>query len=54
MCKQVSSNSFKNEMTNKLFPYKSFMYIHLNVCKQMSVKLLLGVSSWLKQRTVES
>ena len=35
--KQISSNSFKNEITNK-----SFMYINLNVNKQMTdVKLLL-------------
>ena len=31
MCKQISSNSFKNEITNKPFTYKSDMYIHLNV-----------------------
>ena len=48
MCKQISSNSFKNEITYKLFPYKSYMYIHLNVSKQMTdVKLLLFQSnSW--------
>ena len=33
--KQSISNSFKNEIINKLFTYKSYMYIHLNVCKQM-------------------
>ena len=26
VCKQISSNSFKNEITNKLFTYKSFVY----------------------------
>ena len=42
MCKQVSYNSFKNEITYKLFTYKSYMYIYLNVCKQMTdIKLLL-------------
>ena len=42
MCKQLNSNSFKNEIPNKLFTYKSYMYIHLNMCKQMTdVKLLL-------------
>ena len=33
MSKQISS--FKNEITYKLFTYKSYMYIHLNVRKQM-------------------
>ena len=33
--KKISFNSFKNEITNKLFTYKSYMYIHLNACKQM-------------------
>ena len=42
MCKQINSNSFKNVITCKLFTYKSYMYIHLNVCKQITdVKLLL-------------
>ena len=37
VCKQIISTSFKNEIT-----YKPYMYIHLNVCKQMTdVKLLL-------------
>ena len=40
--KQMSSNPFKNEITNKLLAYKSYRYIHLNVCKQTTgVKLLL-------------
>ena len=40
MCKQISSKSFKNEITYKLFTYK-YMYILLNVCKQMTdIKLL--------------
>ena len=30
MCKQISSNLFKNVIT-----YKSYMYIHLIVYKQM-------------------
>ena len=39
--KQITSNTFKNEITHKLYTYKSLMYIHLNRCKQMSdVKLL--------------
>ena len=42
MWKQINSNSFKNENTNKLFAYKSYMYIHLNGCERMTdVKLLL-------------
>ena len=42
MGKQISINSFKNEITYKLFPYKSYMYIHLKMYKQMTdVKLLL-------------
>ena len=44
--RQISSNLSKNETTNKLFTYKSYMYIHLNVCKQMAdVKLLLLLSN---------
>ena len=40
--KQISSNSFKNEITDKLFTYKSYMYIYLNVRKQMThIRLLL-------------
>ena len=40
-CKQMNSNSFYNEITNKLLTHKSGMYIHLNECKQMTdVKLL--------------
>ena len=44
----MSSNSFKNEITYKLFTHKSCMYINLNECKQMTdVKLLLLHSnSW--------
>ena len=42
VCKQINSNSFKNEITYKLLIYKAYMYIHLNVCIQMTdVKLLL-------------
>ena len=26
VCKQISYNLFKNEITNKLFTYKSYMY----------------------------
>ena len=33
---QISFNSFKNEITFKLFTFKSSMNIHLNVCKQMT------------------
>ena len=44
---QISSNSYKNEVTNNLFTYKLYMYIHLNVCKVMAdVKLLLLHSSF--------
>ena len=53
MCKQISSNAFKNEITNKLFTYKSYMYIHLNVCKQMTDgKLLLLYSNTWNHLTV--
>ena len=42
VCKQISFNSFKNEITYNLFIYKSYMYIILNVCKQMTdIKFLL-------------
>ena len=48
MCKQNSSDSFKNEINYKLFPYKLYMYIRLNVYKQMTdVKLLfLHSNTW--------
>ena len=42
VCKQISCNAFKNEITYKLFTDKSYKYIYLNVCKQITnVKLLL-------------
>ena len=37
VCKQINSNWFKNEITNKLISYKSYMHIYLNVYKQMTV-----------------
>ena len=48
MGKQISSSSFKNEIIDKLFTYKSCMYIHSNECKQMTnVKLLqLHSNTW--------
>ena len=48
MCKQISFNSFKNEIICKLFTKKSYMYIYLDVCKQMTdVKLLqLYSNTW--------
>ena len=33
MQKQISSNSFKSEITYQLSTYKLYMYILLNVCK---------------------
>ena len=33
MSKQIISNSFQNEITYKQLTYKSYMYIHLNVCQ---------------------
>ena len=33
MCKEISSNSYKNKITYKLFAYKSYIYNHLIVCK---------------------
>ena len=51
--KQISSNSFKNKFTYKLFTYKSYMYSHLNKCEQMTdVKLLLVHSSTWNYLTV--
>ena len=46
--KKISSNSFRNKITYKLFPYKSDMYNHLNECKHMTgVKLLvLHSNTW--------
>ena len=41
--KQISSYSFKNRITNKLFTYKPYIYNYLTVCKQMTVKLWLLV-----------
>ena len=42
MFKQISSRSFKNWITDKPTSYISYIYISLNVCKQMTdVKLLL-------------
>ena len=37
VCKEISFNSFKKEITNKPYTYKSYMYIHLNVCQQITV-----------------
>ena len=44
VCNQISSNTFKNEIT-KLFTYKSYMYIHFTVCKQMTDAKLLMLHS---------
>ena len=33
MYKQISSKTFKNKITYKLFPYKSYLYNHLTMCK---------------------
>ena len=42
LCKQISCDSFKKEITNKLFTYKYFVYAHLNMHKQITgTKLLL-------------
>ena len=41
MCKQISSNSFKNKIAFKLFTYISYRHIHLIVCKQMTDVTLL-------------
>ena len=35
MYQQISSNSFENKITYKLFIYKSYMSNHLTVSKQM-------------------
>ena len=42
MSKQMSSNSFKNQITNKLSTYESYIHFHLDVLRQKTgVKLLL-------------
>ena len=41
MGKLTRSNFFKNEITYNQFIYKSYMYINLNVRKQMIVVSLL-------------
>ena len=48
MCKTISSNPFKNKITNNLFTHKWYMHDHLTVCKQMTdVKLLvLHSNTW--------
>ena len=46
-CKLMSCDSFKKKITYKVFTYKSYMYIHLNVSKQMTdVKLLKHLTLW--------
>ena len=47
VCKHISSNTFKKNI-HKLFTYKSYVYFHLNVCKQMTVAtlLLLHCNTW--------
>ena len=53
MCRQISSDSFKNEITYQLFIYKSYMYVYLNVFKQMTdVELLLLHSNTWNYLTV--
>ena len=32
VCEQMSSNSFKNKITNKLFAYKPYIYMCVCVC----------------------
>ena len=52
MCKPASSNFFKNKITYKYFTYKSYLYVHLNVWKQITdvILLLLHSNTW-KQLT---
>ena len=41
LCKQISFYSFENKITSKVFIYKSYSYIYLNLGKQMiDVKFL--------------
>ena len=45
MYKQISSNSFKNEITGKFILH--ILYINSNVCKQKNVKLgMLYIDIW--------
>ena len=43
----MNSNSLKNNITYKLFTYKSYMYNHLTVSKQMIDVKLNWLVSWL-------
>ena len=55
MCKQISSNSYKNKNTYKLFTYKWYMYKYLTVCKQkidVKIKLFVLVCNTWKYLTV--
>ena len=47
-CNDISFKSFKNEITNKLFTHKSYVYIHLKVGKQITIGklLLLHSNTW--------
>ena len=44
MYKQIGSNSFKNQITDKLI--KHFMYLYLHVSKQMIDAKLLHNKTW--------
>ena len=43
MCKQISSNSFKNKITNKLLNYKWYMYNHVCANKWLMLNLIVFV-----------
>ena len=49
MCKEIGSKSFNNRIICELFTYESYMYIYLDICKQMTdIKLLLLHSNKVK------
>ena len=53
MCKQISCNSYKNKNYVQTIRLKTYMYIHLSLCEQMTdFKLLLLPSNTWNQLTV--
>ena len=44
VCKEIISNLFRNEITYKLFTNKLYMYIYLNLYKQMTGVKLFNIT----------